>query len=405
MKFIHLADAHLDSPFRGLSFLPSKEFNQIYQAADQSLTRIVDLALKENIDLVLIAGDTFDSDQPSPRAQLFFAEQIKRLTDQQIQVVMIFGNHDHMKKEDLLVSPSPYFKLLGANEKVEKSTFTTQSGFAYDVVGFSYLNNHITRDMMPNFPEKGSNYTFGLMHAQEKENDSHKNVYAPFTVNEIKELNYDYFALGHIHARNNLSTAPWIVYPGNIQGRHINEMGEKGCYLGEIDENSRKTTIEFKQTGPIVWQSRAINLEAAISKNDLQAKIIDSLQAEQKSYFSLQIKGAQYLTAEERELVQDSDFWQTVSMNLTAGSQLVDVRFEINSSLELNDNDQQAFEQAKGEIFTSAEFNQIVKDWQKKDPLTEKLATDPDFIETVKQLTEVKLMSKLKGITDETETN
>lgn len=58
MKFIHFADAHLDSPFRGLSFLPSEEFNHIYQAADQSLTKIVDLALQENVDLVLIAGDT-----------------------------------------------------------------------------------------------------------------------------------------------------------------------------------------------------------------------------------------------------------------------------------------------------------------------------------------------------------
>lgn len=50
MKFIHFADAHLDSPFRGLSFLPSEEFNHIYQAADQSLTKIVDLALQENVD-------------------------------------------------------------------------------------------------------------------------------------------------------------------------------------------------------------------------------------------------------------------------------------------------------------------------------------------------------------------
>ena len=107
MKFIHFADAHLDSPFRGLSFLPSEEFNHIYQAADQSLKRIIDLALAEKVDLVLIAGDTFDSSQPSPRAQLFFAAQVKRLTDAQIQVVMIFGNHDHMKQEDLLVSPSP----------------------------------------------------------------------------------------------------------------------------------------------------------------------------------------------------------------------------------------------------------------------------------------------------------
>lgn len=405
MKFIHFADAHLDSPFRGLSFLPSEEFNYIYQAADQSLKRIVDLALAEKVDLVLIAGDTFDSSQPSPRAQLFFAEQVKRLTDAQIQVVMIFGNHDHMKQEDLLVSPSPYFKLLGNNETVEQATFTTDAGFNYDVIGFSYLNNHITEDKIPEFPAKGKNYTFGLMHAQEKSATASQNVYAPFTVDELQNLNYDYFALGHIHARNNLSSTPWIVYPGNIQGRHINEMGAKGCYLGEIDENSGKTTIDFKETGPILWQGPKINLEGAISKADLQAKIIAKLESGQKTYFSLTIAGAQYLSAEERDLVQDPDFWQTISQSLPFASQLVDVRFVVNTSLKLNDNDQQAFQAAKEELFAPAEFKQIVSDWQKKDPEAAKLAADPDFIAAVKNLTEVKLMSKLKGIKDETETN
>lgn len=404
MKFIHFADAHLDSPFRGLSFLPSKEFNQIYQAADQSLTKIVDLALEENVDLVLIAGDTFDSSTPSPRSQLFFAKEIKRLTDQKIQVVMIFGNHDHMKKDDLLVEKTPYFKLLGDNEKVEKATFTTKDGFTYDVVGFSYLNNHITRDMIPDFPEKGTDYTFGLMHAQEKAQAN--NVYAPFTVRELQNLNYDYFALGHIHARNNLSETPWIVYPGNIQGRHINEMGEKGCYLGEIDEQTKKTSIEFKQTSPIVWQAAEINLEQEIDKSSLQTQIIDVLsQTKQKTYFSLTIKGAQYLTEEERELTADTDFWQTVSQNLPFNSQLVDVRYETNTSLELNENDQQAFEKAKAEIFDMDEFTKIVNDWKKKDPEAAALAEDPKFIEAVKQLTEVKLMSRLKGIKNETETN
>lgn len=404
MKFIHFADAHLDSPFRGLSFLPSEEFNHIYQAADQSLKRIVDLALKENVDLVLIAGDTFDSNTPSPRAQLFFAKQIKRLTDQKIQVVMIFGNHDHMKKEDLLVTKTPYFKLLGNGEKVETVTFETKDGFAYDVIGFSYLNNHITRDMIPDFPEKGQDYTFGLMHAQEKAQAG--NVYAPFTTSEVQNLNYDYFALGHIHARNNLSEDPWIVYPGNIQGRHINEMGAKGCYLGEIDEQTKKTTIEFKQTSPIIWQAAEINLEDEIDKAGLQSKIIDALnQAKQKTYFSLTIKGAQYLTEEERELTADTDFWQTISQNLPFDSQLVDVRYETNTSLELNENDQKAFEKAKSEVFSMDEFAKIVNDWKKKDPEATVLAEDPKFIEEVKQLTEVKLMSKLKGIKDETETN
>lgn len=406
MKFIHFADAHLDSPFRGLSFLPSKEFNQIYQAADQSLTRIVDLALAEKVDLVLIAGDTFDSAKPSPRSQLFFAQQIKRLTDAQIQVVMIFGNHDHMRREDLLVNQSPYFKLLGANEAVEKATFKTKDNFNYDVVGFSYLNNHITEDKIPDFPGKEHNYTFGLMHAQEKEADSRKNVYAPFTVSEVQALNYDYFALGHIHARRNLSEKPWIVYSGNIQGRHINEMGAKGCYLGVIDENTKKTSIEFKTTGPILWQGVQVELDTQISKADLQNEIIASLNnAKQKNYFSLTTAGAQFMTDEEQELVQDTDFWQNISQNLPFDSQLVDVRLKISSNLELNENDQQAFEQAKAEIFENDEFDKIVSDWKKKDPIAAQLTEDPAFIKAVKQLTEVKLMGKLKGITDETETN
>ena len=406
MKFIHFADAHLDSPFRGLSFLPSKEFNQIYQAADQSLTRIVDLALAEKVDLVLIAGDTFDSAKPSPRSQLFFAQQIKRLTDAQIQVVMIFGNHDHMRREDLLVNQSPYFKLLGANEAVEKATFKTKDNFNYDVVGFSYLNNHITEDKIPDFPGKEHNYTFGLMHAQEKEADSRKNVYAPFTVSEVQALNYDYFALGHIHARRNLSEKPWIVYSGNIQGRHINEMGAKGCYLGVIDENTKKTSIEFKTTGPILWQGVQVELDTQISKADLQNEIIASLNnAKQKTYFSLTTAGAQFMTDEEQELVQDTDFWQNISQNLPFDSQLVDVRLKISSNLELNENDQQAFEQAKAEIFENDEFDKIVSDWKKKDLIAAQLTEDPAFIKAVKQLTEVKLMGKLKGITDETETN
>ena len=406
MKFIHFADAHLDSPFRGLSFLPSKEFNQIYQAADQSLTRIVDLALAEKVDLVLIAGDTFDSAKPSPRSQLFFAQQIKRLTDAQIQVVMIFGNHDHMRREDLLVNQSPYFKLIGANEAVEKATFKTKDNFNYDVVGFSYLNNHITEDKIPDFPGKEHNYTFGLMHAQEKEADSRKNVYAPFTVSEVQALNYDYFALGHIHARRNLSEKPWIVYSGNIQGRHINEMGAKGCYLGVIDENTKKTSIEFKTTGPILWQGVQVELDTQISKADLQNEIIASLNnAKQKTYFSLTIAGAQFMTDEEQELVQDTDFWQNISQNLPFDSQLVDVRLKISSNLVLNENDQQAFEQAKAEIFENDEFDKIVSDWKKKDPIAAQLTEDPAFIKAVKQLTEVKLMGKLKGITDETETN
>lgn len=401
MKFIHFADAHLDSPFRGLSFLPSAAFHQIYGAVSESLRRIVALALKEKVDLVLIAGDTFDSASPSPHSQLFFAQEIEKLTAARIQVVMIFGNHDHMRAQDLLVSPSPYFKLLGAGEKIETALFHTHSGFDYAVTGFSYLHNHIIADQIPSFPAKSQVYTFGLMHAQEKEAAASQNVYAPFTRQELRQLNYDYFALGHIHLRQVLSKEPLIVYPGNIEGRQIKELGPKGCYLGTVDEETRKTSIVFKSTSPIIWEQKVLKLTAPLAKNALQAKIIACLRdARQLTYFSLRLIGAQYLTEQESELVQDSDFWQAVSRQLPMGCQLVDVRFAASQEVTLGSSDRASFLKAQQEIFAPAEFSRLVTNWSKKSALTARLAADPDFRKSVADLAEVKLASKLKGIND-----
>lgn len=406
MKFIHFADAHLDSPFRGLSFLPSTVFDQIYRASDESLKRIVDLALKEQVDLVLIAGDTFDSDHPIPRSQLFFSQQIKRLTDQEIQVVMIFGNHDHMAASNLLVAPNKYFKLLGDGQKIEQITFTTRNNFNYDVVGFSYLNNHIVDDLVKDFPKKGPNYTFGLMHAQEKESRTEKNVYAPYKLDEIVDLNYDYFALGHIHARRVLSQKPWIVYSGNIQGRHINELGVKGCYLGTIDESTKETKLQFYQTGPIVWKQGVLPLTKAINKSELREQVLQALaQVKETTYFSLKLTGAQFLTDEEIELVEDNTFWQSISQALPYMSQLVGVRLETEDLINLNQASQQYFDQAEAEIFASDQLAKIIKAWSHKAPITENLAQNPQFLDEVMALTKVKLANKLKGIEDETEKN
>ena len=401
MKFIHFADAHLDSPFLGLSFLPSESFKQIQNAPMQSLTKIVDLALKEKVDLVLIAGDTFDSFKPTPSVQIFFAHEIERLVNAQIQVIMILGNHDHMAKEDLLVAESPYFKLLGNGEKVETVSYKTKNGFEYDVSGFSYLANHINDDMAAQFPAKSNRYTFGIMHAQERAGTSSQNVYAPFSLSELQNLNYNYFALGHIHLRQVLSETPLIVYPGNIQGRHINETGSKGCYLGTIDEQTKQTKIHFVQTSSITWSKKEIELTKPMTKTELENMIINCLSAISTTYFCLQIKGADFLNEKEKELVQDSDFWQMISRKLTHDSQLVDVRFINGDNLEIASNDQKYFKQAEKEVFSSDQFAQISKSWALKSDYTDTLAQDSEFAQEVKQLAEVKLNSKLKGVNGE----
>lgn len=407
MKFMHLADAHLDSPFQGLSFLPSNEFKNIKQSTQKSFTKAIDTALDRNVDLVLIAGDTFDSVHPSPQSQLFFNREIKRLTDQKIQVVMILGNHDYLNPDEMLLPQTPYFKLLGSNEEVEEFESKTKGDFPYTVVGFSYQHNHIETDKISEFPKKRDNFTIGLMHAGAKTTTNYQNVYAPFTTAEIKDLNYDYFALGHIHLRQTLSEDPLIVYSGNLQGRHINEQGSKGVYIDTVDETTKKVGLDFVETAPIIWQMATLTLDREISQNDLTRQIVEILtkQNVQQTLFGLTIEGAQYLSEKELELVKDSDYWLQLSNSLKFDSRLVKVYLTNNEKLQLKTADKEAFDQAESETFELDKIYALANDLNKKSDYVADILKKPEFINEVKELAQVKLGQKLKDIDDEVNSN
>lgn len=404
---MHLADAHLDSPFQGLSFLPSNEFKNIKQSTQKSFTKAIDTALDRNVDLVLIAGDTFDSAHPSPQSQLFFSREIKRLTDQKIQVVMILGNHDYLNPNEMLLPQTPYFKLLGSNEEVEEFESKTKEDFRYTVVGFSYQHNHIETDKISEFPKKGDNFTIGLMHAGTKTTTNYQNVYAPFTTAEIKDLNYNYFALGHIHLRQTLSEDPLIVYSGNLQGRHINEQGSKGVYIGIVDETTKKVSLDFIETAPIIWQMATLTLDQEISQKDLTRQIVEILTKKnvRKTLFGLTIEGAQYLSEKELELVKDSEYWLQLSNSLKFDSRLVKVYLTNNEKLQLRTADKEAFDQAKNETFELDKIYALASDLSKKSDYVADILKKPEFIDEVKELAQVKLGQKLKDINDEVNSN
>ncbi len=407
MEFMHLADSHLDSPFQGLSFLPSNEFKNIKQSTQKSFTKAIDTALDRNVDLVLIAGDTFDSAHPSPQSQLFFSREIQRLTDKKIQVVMILGNHDYLNPDEMLLPQTPYFKLLGSNEEVEEFESKTKEDFPYTVVGFSYQHNHIETDKISEFPKKGDNFTIGLMHAGTKTTTNYQNVYAPFTTAEIKDLNYNYFALGHIHLRQTLSKDPLIVYSGNLQGRHINEQGSKGVYIGTVDETTKKVSLDFVETAPIIWQMATLTLDQEISQKDLTRQIVEILtkQNVQQTLFGLTIEGAQYLSEKELELVKDSDYWLQLSNSLKFDSRLVKVYLTNNEKLQLRTADKEAFDQAENETFELDKIYALASDLSKKSDYVADILKKPEFIDEVKELAQVKLGQKLKDINDEVNSN
>lgn len=405
MKFLHIADVHLDSPFLGLSFLPSELFCQIKNAIQLSFEKAVNFAIDNDVDLVLLAGDTFDSIHPTPQSKIFFANQIKRLVDRQIQVVMVLGNHDYSQIDDLLLNESPYFKIIGSNEQIEQVDFMTKSQYKYRVVGFSYQHNHITEDIIAKYPPKSTSiYTIGLAHAGMKQSSVDQNNYAPFTLNEVKNLNYDYFALGHIHLRQVLSQEPWIVYSGNLQGRHVNEKDAKGFYFGQVDEQSQNTQLQFIDVSPIVWHTVDLILDEPFKSTTKLCAKIQNLLADNNlrpTLFTVNIIGAELLSDAQLDMLNDKSMYEELSNNLQYHSLLVKVYYKHRDFIALNATDRALFAKAAEEILTANHTCELASSLMKKSNIVTNNLQKEEYLSDIYELARVRLEQKLRGNNDE----
>ncbi|WP_437348106.1 metallophosphoesterase family protein [Listeria monocytogenes] len=285
IQFLHMADLHLDSPFIGLSTLPQPLFSAIQESTFQSLERITTVAIKEVVDFVLIAGDIYDSEDQSVRAQARFSKEMKRLEVANIPVFMIHGNHDFIEKhKEKLTLPSNVHVF---SEQVEVMSHKTATGVSVNIYGFSYNERHIRSSRVDKYKIQGNaDFHIALLHGSEVSSSEEHDVYAPFRVQEISKKGFDYWALGHIHKRQLLAESPSIYYPGNIQGRNRKESGEKGASIITLSEAS--TTIDFIGTSPIIWEEAVITLPENSEINAFYretTKLLESYQGRSHSYF------------------------------------------------------------------------------------------------------------------------
>ena len=259
VRFIHAADLHLDSPFKGIKSLPAFVWEAIYQSTFQALTRLVDLAIKEQVDFVCLAGDIYDGEDRSVKAQAYLKKEMTRLKEARISVYLIHGNHDYMEQQGLhLDMPS---NVMIFKDAVETLYHETDRQEQVALTGFSYDKRWITEKRITDYPARRSDvdYHIGLLHGYQEGNSSEHDRYAPFNLTELKSKQYDYWALGHIHKRQVLSEHPLIVYSGNTQGRNRTESGSKGCYMVTLE--NRTENIQFHSLAPIEWETIEVSLK------------------------------------------------------------------------------------------------------------------------------------------------
>lgn len=113
-RFIHTADIHLDSPLLSLALREPEAAALVANATRQSFEATVDLCLAERVDALLISGDIYDGSQHSMKTAGFLASQMRRLTEADIKVFIIRGNHDSLAKITKQLQLPPGVHVFGA---------------------------------------------------------------------------------------------------------------------------------------------------------------------------------------------------------------------------------------------------------------------------------------------------
>lgn len=268
MKFIHTADLHIDSPLRGLAAYDDAPAERLRTATREAFQNLVSIAIDEQVDFMVIAGDIYDGDWKDFNTGLFFVAQMGRLKKAGIPVFLLYGNHD--AEADMTRSLA-----LPDNVRVfpsRKADSFRLPELKVALHGRSFRVSATTDNLVPGYPEPVPGWlNIGVLHTALEGRSEHAR-YAPCTVAELQAKGYQYWALGHVHepmilpADNRLPGQTVIAFPGNIQGRHIRETGARGALLVSA-EGSEITHVERLEVDVLRWQRLDISLSGQDDMN------------------------------------------------------------------------------------------------------------------------------------------
>ncbi len=273
-RFFHAADIHLDSPLRGLAGQEGSAVSRVRTATREALDTLIGLAIKENVDFLVIAGDLYDGDWRDYKTGLFFVAQMGRLNKEGIPVYLLHGNHDAESQITGRLDLPDNVHVFGTRNPV---TFAIDK-LKVALHGQSFRQRDVTDNLVPNYPAPVSGaFNIGVLHTGLGGMGSHEN-YAPCAIEDLTNKGYDYWALGHVHQASVLHEKPHVVFPGNLQGRHARETGTKGASL-VIVEDGDIVEVTAVPCDVVRWAVLTVSLANAENVGDVIDRVHDAVEA------------------------------------------------------------------------------------------------------------------------------
>jgi len=271
-SFIHTADIHLDSPLSGLSAYEGAPVELLRSAPRAAFSNLIDEAIRERVNFVVIAGDLYDGDWKDFNTGLFFSREMGRLDRENIPVFIVHGNHDaesELTKQLALPKNVTVFSTRRAESKHLEKLGVVLHGQSFRV---AKTEENLALDYPLAVPDC---FNIGVLHTAVEGHAAHAS-YAPCSLSNLTDKGYDYWALGHVHEYKVLNKEPLIAFPGNLQGRHIRETGPRGALLVTV-ENGRPA-VERLFVDTVRWYRIEIDAASACSLQDVVNLTRDQLE-------------------------------------------------------------------------------------------------------------------------------
>ena len=277
-RFLHAADLHLDSPFQELGRAAPWLRPVLQDASLRAFERLLDLAVDQSVDLVVWAGDVFDHGAPSLRAQLALRDGIARLGERGVPVFWAHGNHDPYNALAVDIGWPSNLTRFPAGRVAHATVLDREdpSRTLCEIYGVSYPDARVSESYVEEFErDDQAPWAMAVLHGNIGGQPGHDN-YAPARLADLAARDFDYWALGHIHHRAILSQDPWVVYPGNLQGRHPREDGPKGAMVGAVDEDGA-VQLAFHPLAPIAWRTLTLDVTGEVYVDRVEERLAEAL--------------------------------------------------------------------------------------------------------------------------------
>jgi DNA repair exonuclease SbcCD nuclease subunit len=268
MKLIHCADLHLDA---GMTTNLTKE-----QAKERKIeilrtfSRMVDYAAANEVSVILIAGDLFDTRNVSATVRNAVRDAI--VTHPDIDFLYLRGNHDSDNFLSKLEEVPQNLKLFSENWQTYRYGSVAITGLELNQDNHPYIYNSLvlSHDM----------YNIVTLHGQVGEYTSRHQA-ERISLNDLKNKNIDYLALGHVHSYqcDALDARGIYCYPGCLEGRGFDECGEKGFVVLDVDETNRTATAEFVSLSARTLYELPVDVTGCLTTNEAARRIDEAVLA------------------------------------------------------------------------------------------------------------------------------